>query len=226
MAPRARRLWLTSAASLLVSLCVVGMARRAPATVAEQRARLPPAAECRDPLAGVWRAHLYRPNEGRWAINTMELRWSADHTKLLSSYENHFWNGGPDDGEPPPCRPGLYRRISSSTGEGSFAAGILKVRGTQLGPDRAVCGSATFQRALGVLEGTLDPEGNEFRSQMSSRFGVYPIVWRRIRCLDDATGLDRDTARPTVDDPPVAPAAPPPPAPSSAGGCSCEWLGL
>ena len=115
-----------------LSLAVAGVlvVDRVPATVAEQRQRLPAAAECDDPIAGVWRAHVYRPDIRRWTLNTMELRWSPDRSKLLSSYENHYWRGGPEDSEPPPCRPGEYQRKAHSTGEGSYSGNELEVRGT------------------------------------------------------------------------------------------------
>lgn len=192
----------------------------APATVTEQRQRLPPPAECDDPVEGVWRAHAFRPDRGSWFINTMELRWNEDRSKLLSKYENHHWSGGPDDSEPPACRAGLYRRKAYSTGEGSYVGGKLEVRGTKLGPDESVCGNTKFTRALGTLTGTLDREKNEFRSEMQSRFGSHPIIWRRIRCLEEP----KAKLAPPPPPPPVPP-PPPPPSPSrsprSRGSCSC-----
>jgi hypothetical protein len=193
-----------------------------PATVAEQRQRLPPPAECTDPISGVWRAHVFRPDRQRWALNTMELRWNADRTKLLSSYENHYWSGGPEDSEPPqpPCKPGQYRRMASSTGEGTYRGNQLEVQGKKLGGDENICGSTKFTRALGKLTGIVDLEQNEFRSEMTSRFGTHPIIWRRIRCVGEAEPK-------LIEPPPPPPVAlpPSPPSPSSKGSCGCSTVG-
>jgi len=194
----------------------------APATVAEQRQRLPPPAECSDPIAGVWRAHIYHADRQRWSLNTMELSWNAGRTKLTSFYENQYWSGGPEDSEPPqpPCRAGQFRRKATSTGEGTYSGTELEVRGTKLGSVEHLCGSTKFTRALGTLTGTVDHERNEFRSEMTSRFGIDPIIWRRIRCVGEA-------APTLVTPPPPPPVLPPPspPSPSRSGGCGCALPG-
>ena len=213
-----RPLLLGASLALLLASLIYPVA--APATVAEQRQRLPPAAECDDPVQGVWRAHAYRPDRKRWFINTMELRWNEGRSKLLSKYENHHWSGGPDDSEPGPCRPGGHRRKAYSTGEGSLQGDQLEVRGTKLGADETICGTIRFDRSLGTLTGSLDRENNEFRSEMASRFGSHPIIWRRIRCIDEPEVEDKPPPPP----PPVEP-PPPPPRPSKRTGCGCAVAG-
>jgi hypothetical protein len=73
MAPRIliRRAPLVAVVAILAALTI--RVPEAPATVAEQRARLPPAAECEDEIEGKWRAHTYSDWRGRWAEFTLEI---------------------------------------------------------------------------------------------------------------------------------------------------------
>lgn len=57
--------------------------RRAPAgTVAEQRARLPPAAQCEDPVEGLWRSHDFRDRWDEWTIFTLEIHRESGSERL------------------------------------------------------------------------------------------------------------------------------------------------
>ena len=56
-------------ATVAAAAILLGMIVRvpvAPATVAEQRARLPPPADCGDKVEGKWKALVYQPNGGAW----------------------------------------------------------------------------------------------------------------------------------------------------------------
>ncbi|HEY8427073.1 MAG TPA: hypothetical protein VIL20_01810, partial [Sandaracinaceae bacterium] len=69
------------------------MPSRAPATIAEQRARLPPAAECDDEIvAGIWRSHAYNAQFGDWAVFTLTIRRVPGHPdQLVGTITNHSW---------------------------------------------------------------------------------------------------------------------------------------
>src|SRR5512136_229718 len=54
-------------------LAALLFSRAAGATVAEQRARLPPPAECEDPVEGIWRAHQFAVARNEWYIFTLEV---------------------------------------------------------------------------------------------------------------------------------------------------------
>ncbi|MBK9371195.1 MAG: hypothetical protein IPN01_33690 [Deltaproteobacteria bacterium] len=78
--------------------------RVAPATVAEQRARLPPPKACDDPVAGVWMSHQYSERRGTWDQFTLTIhRDPAAPGRLNGTIHNHVWEGGPADERPPPC---------------------------------------------------------------------------------------------------------------------------
>jgi hypothetical protein len=100
---RSRRATLVVAAVCFAGLWLVP--RSAPATIAEQRARLPPAAECEgEVVAGVWRSHKYYPQFGDWSIFTLTIRRSPDdRNQLVGRITNRNWGGGAESEEPPPC---------------------------------------------------------------------------------------------------------------------------
>jgi len=202
---------------LALVLASLTLSYPAPATVEEQRARLPSAVECGDdPVAGVWLAHAYVAVRGRWVYNTMRLRRTAPD-KLVSDFRSVYWSGGPDQSEPPECRPGVVHRRSDSTGEATVdpKSGVLTVRGTKLGVRRSLCGDGPLpERALAELSGKIDAARQELQAVMSSRFGSYPIVYRRVGCSDDEV-------------PPPAGAVTPPPLRPSArqpqSSCGCRF---
>ncbi|MEZ4407614.1 MAG: hypothetical protein R3A52_14215 [Polyangiales bacterium] len=71
---RARSRRWTSVAAVALASAVVAAPALSPATVEEQRARLPPPAVCRDPIEGVWASHKWEPPYNEWMIFTIEVR--------------------------------------------------------------------------------------------------------------------------------------------------------
>src|SRR5690242_4567051 len=113
------RRWILSACVLAIAIAFVAPAR---ATIEEQRARLPPAAECSDEIvAGTWRAHRYNPEFGDWEIFTLTIRRVAGQPNALTgTISNHSWGGGPSDEEPPPCsRQQLHEWVVSMDARGN-----------------------------------------------------------------------------------------------------------
>ena len=189
--------------------------RNAPATIAEQRARLPPAAECADEnVAGVWRSHTYHPGwMAEWSVFTLVIRRSPnDPEQLVGQISNHFWHGGSQDEEPPPCRPGGYERTVEFAGRGYvrngneiFFGGVGQWRETS-----SVCGYSGGGYNLDNFSGVIDPSILEFQS-VNNDGGIAvndPIVFRRIRCPPM-----RSAESPTVS------LAPPAFYPERRGGC-------
>jgi hypothetical protein len=74
-------------------------------TIEEQRARLPPAAECDDErVAGLWRCQIYEENYVEWSTFTLNItRDPGDPSQLRGTISNHGWDGGPGDAMPPTC---------------------------------------------------------------------------------------------------------------------------
>lgn len=191
MAPVRRRIRWGVMLGLAVGFVAL-TARPAPATIAEQRARLPPPAECTDPVAGVWRSHRYDPRYNDWSQFTLEIhRDPEDRTRLVGIIRNHSWSGGPDVEEPPAnCTFGMRRWVVSMDAVGSASDdGSIQFGGVgQWRLDERICmGWGGYN--LDNFTGVIDPEIQEFQSVNNDggRSVNEPTVFRRISCFQENT---------------------------------------
>lgn len=188
----------------------------AAATVEEQRRRLPPAADCDDPVTGVWKSHKHDPRYGDWYMFTLTVERSPeDPNRLAGTIHAHSWTGGPQQEEPPPCGPGVWHWTVMMNAAGSVSpTGEIRFGGIDWRPENAYCG-----RMLGPGEynpdhfsGTIDPAIQEFQSVNNDggRSVNDPMVFRRVSCGDQASPPNPDVN-------PVPPAFQP-----DLGGCGCD----
>lgn len=159
----------------------------APATVAEQRARLPPpAAECDDPVAGTWRAHVYYAHVQTWYELTLDIRRKGGGDELEGPIYSEFWDGGERDEEPPICGVGAYHQALRCTGAGRVEEGdVIRFGGTSCAWAAQHCGTPRGQWVLVTYRGPIDRARNEFQTVISSEapeWHAVPTVFRRIRC--------------------------------------------
>lgn len=188
MDPRARRLVLVSSVlAILLVFCV--FPGRAPATVQEQRARLPPAAtDCADPIAGVWKSHAYYPGHGQWYIFHLTIRRDdADANHLVGQVHSEYWSGSEQDEQPPThCGVLGFHQSVIMPGDGRIDGDQIRFGGTSWANDRVHCGSPTRSYYPDVFSGTIDPALLEFQSVNNDGGPMvnYPTVFRRIRCID------------------------------------------
>jgi hypothetical protein len=202
-ADRARRaLGLSLVAALLV------LPRIAPATVAEQRARLPPAAECDDPITGTWKAQVYRAEREQWTEWTLILRRSEDDKeRLVGEIINHSWYGGAELTAPPTCERTRAHWVVSTDAEGYVSNGDIHVQGVgEWRKDEAICGPGPGGYNLDHFSGALEHSLHEFQS-VNNDGGVSvnePTVFRRVLCLVPAAEQPRLDLKPP---PPFSPPA-------------------
>jgi hypothetical protein len=188
-----------------------------PASVAEQRARLPKAAECEDPVAGTWKAHAFYSHVQEWYVFTLHIRRAASDPTLL---EGHIlamgWDAGPTEAEPPACSAGIRRYGVREPARGSFREGRLVFEATSYAYEGEQCGNiGTY--LLDRFSGTLDGPRQEFQSVLNAdapEWRDVPTVFRRIDCGDGAS-----PSSPTPSRPAKTPSMQPP---SSRGGCGCS----
>jgi hypothetical protein len=161
----------------------------APATIAEQRARLPPAAECEGEIvAGVWRSHKYNERYGDWTIFTLNIRRSPnDPTQLVGTIVNHEWYAGPEAEEPPPCT--AYSGVEwivSMDAQGTVTNDThIQFGGVgQWRLDDVVCRGGPGGYNLDHFSGDIDASILEFQSVNNDggRAVNDPMVFRRVRC--------------------------------------------
>lgn len=168
----------------MVAACLAWPAQ---ATIQEQRARLPPPAECQDTVAGRWKSHQYDPRFDDWTVFVLDVhRSQGDDTRLEGTIETHHWEGGPFREEPGPCQAGLPEwRVSmdaegtvSDTGEIRFwGVGAWRV-------DQVLCNQGPGGYNLDHFSGQLDGERQEFQTLNNDggRAVNEPTLFRRISC--------------------------------------------
>ena len=191
---------------------------RAPGTVAEQRARLPPPAKCEDnEVEGIWKSHAYNKRYREWTEFTLEIR-EVDGKKgqLVGRVLNHSWRGTPKQEQPGPCRWLLRYRVSMP-GKGTYKNHRVSFYGTSWKMDELVCGSRLgFHYNLDHFTGEIDFERQEFQSVNNDggRAINEPTVFRRIKCFDKSEKPPDPSI--TIRPPPLFPEK------QSVGGCGCN----
>jgi len=170
--------------SVAIAIVVITAARDAPATIEEQRARLPPAAECSSPMAGRWRSLNFNEYEGAWYQFTLEIREDPRDSSLLTGeIFVDTWDGVATTAEPPvPC---IRRSKGKMNGHGTFKHGEVFFGGSDYRRTEQVCGP-TVGYNPDQFTGKLDTERQEFQA-VNNDGGIMvnaPTVFRRIGCFE------------------------------------------
>jgi hypothetical protein len=170
--------------------------RSAPgSTIDEQRALLPPAASCDDPVVGVWQAHNYRTRQGHWAEHSIEVRRASPSSNdLVGRALYPGWSGSPEVLDSPGCDRTEHRVEVAMPARGRNSGLDVEFWGVEPWEIQHMhCGdSGSFCYNLDHFSGTIDPEIQQFQSVNND--GELPVdervVFRRIRRLEGpATAL-------------------------------------
>jgi hypothetical protein len=216
---RVLRRWRVGGIVGLACLVVAGMPVRRPyaSTVAEQRARLPPPAACKDPVAGIWQSQDYDTFWGEWTVFTLEVHRVKDsENDLEGKIFNHSWFGPEAETEPGPCAGQLRFKVSMDA-KGTAKDGQIDFWGIgEWRLDEVLCGYWNLGYNLDHFTGKIDPDLQEFQSVNNDggRAVNDPTVFRRIKCWDEQ-GEDVGP-RVAVEPPPFYP-----PVEEVAAGCGC-----
>lgn len=182
-----------------VRALILGSAGFMPTSVEGQRALLPAATTCADPVTGVWRALKYSPTfGGQWVRFTLLIRRGEGTDELVGTIRSRIWSGRPSDRTPPACTYGQIDTTHAMVAHG-------RVRG-----DDISFGSHTYRLvtdhcpqlfasstgyAPDNFSGTLDTMRQEFQSVNND--GAYdintPYVFRRVGCLEERDGTGDST---------------------------------
>ncbi len=155
-------------------------------TVEGQRALLPSAAVCKDPVEGVWESLKYSPLANTWVRFTLLVHRGSGNT-LTGAIHSHTWYGHSHDRSPPPCSPEGFEMSVSMNAHGSvdvvthlrFGASAYSVVAVQ-------CPTAHADYAPDNFSGVIDTERQEFQSVNNDGATDIdaPYVFRRTGCLD------------------------------------------
>lgn len=165
----------------------LALPRAVEATVAEQRARLPPPADCADPVTGTWKALTWRPRYDDWNDWTLEVRRvPEDPTRLRGTILNHSWYGPSTQSAPPPCA-GERELTIGMDAEGTLEGDLIHFYAVgQWRLEAAHCGEMELGYNLDHFSGTIDHTLHEFQSVNNDGGTAVnePVVFRRVRCED------------------------------------------
>jgi hypothetical protein len=156
-------------------------------TIEGQRALLPGAVSCKDPVEGVWESLKYNPSAATWVRFTLLVHRAAGGV-LSGSILSHTWYGNALDYTPPPCSPQGFEMSVSMVARGHvdrvthlrFGASSYAVVATQ-------CPTANANYAPDNFSGAIDTARQEFQS-INNDGAVdidVPYVFRRTGCLDE-----------------------------------------
>ncbi len=180
-------------------------------TVAEQRARLPPPADCSDPVTGVWKSHDFFERRMQWYETWLYIdRVEGSDTQLTGHMEVQMWAGGRDLEQPPSCDETSVRYRVRQPAQGRIDDTMhVDFDATSWEVEAVICGEMRSYNP-DRFSGTIVPELNEFQS-LNNDGGMavnFPSVFRRIRCSNEPEA------------PADPPRKPPPFQPPSSG---CAW---
>ncbi len=172
---------------------------RGRATVAEQRARLPPPAEGMDRVAGVWQAHAFNEMYQEWGRFTLTIRRTPEsETELEGEMVNESWYGPETEVVRGPCV-GRLQYLVSMKASGTYVDGKIDYWGTEWKLDEALCAvDDGFGYNLDRFSGQIDDEIQEFQSVNNDggRYVNVPTVFRRISCDDVVDPIPRISVAP------------------------------
>ncbi len=183
--------------ALLLLLTV--LPRESPASIEEQRARLPPPAECTDDLEGEWLALTRNDVFGDWYQVRLTIKRTEPGAQTIEGQMYvRFWNGGPKEMTPPPC--------SSSSGQERVV--IQPSTGTYVNDEVqfhaqswSFAPESCYKRGrynLDHYSGRIDHKIHEFQSVNNDggRAVNEPAVFRRVKCLNGPEVLAPTFQRP------------------------------
>lgn len=208
MVDRGRRRTSLFALPLLIGLGLTLGPALAPATIEEQRSRLPPPAfECGDPVVGVWQAHVHYAHVGQWYLFELNIeRDPAGDGLLRGTIRAEFWDGEADRSQPPLCDEPGWRNAVFEQAKGRVDQLTLSFDAIDW-RDLEICGRPLRGGyLLDHFSGTIEPERMEFQSLLNAdapEWRDVPTVFRRVRCQ---AGPEREpTPRIIVEPPPYQP---------------------
>ncbi|MEO8877027.1 MAG: hypothetical protein ABI461_15655 [Polyangiaceae bacterium] len=149
-----------------------------------QRALLPKAAVCTDPITGRWEALKYNPLRSDWVhfMLTVHREGAVVSGTILS----HTWSGGPRDSAPPACEPGGYDLTVSMNARGGTSGERITFGASHFSIVFSKCPMTVVDYVPDQFSGTIDPGRQEFQSLNND--GVVdinqPYVFRRTGCVD------------------------------------------
>lgn len=153
-------------------------------TVEGQRALLPSAARCNDPVEGTWQALKYNARLSTWVHFTLTVH--RDATGALSgSILSRTWGGSVFDRDPPPCTFGGFDMTVRMPASGRVdASARITFGSSRYSIVEVRCFALDSSYAPDNFSGTIDAARQEFQSLNNDGANDInaPYVFRRTGC--------------------------------------------
>ncbi len=148
-----------------------------------QRALLPKAAVCTDPVAGFWEALKYSPIHGNWVH--FKLTVNRQGTAVSGTIISRTWSGGPRDSTPPGCDLGGYDITVSMNASGTTNGDTISFGSSHASIISEQC-SLVGEYVPDRFSGNIDGTRQEFQSLNNDGLVDInvPYVFRRTRCSE------------------------------------------
>ncbi len=156
-------------------------------SVEGQRALLPHAATCKDPVAGRWEALKFNPGRSDWVRFTLSVHRGAGGV-ISGTILSHTWSGGVFDRDPPGCsRGGFDMTVSMNATGHADESGKITFGSSRYSIVAIKCVLLENAYAPDNFSGTIDPARQEFQSVNNDGANDInaPYVFRRTGCLDE-----------------------------------------
>jgi hypothetical protein len=154
-------------------------------TIEGQRALLPAATTCSDPVAGRWEALKYTPLRGDWVRFTLTVRRASDGA-LDGTILSHTWSGTLFDRTPPGCTFGGFDLTVTMNAHGrADSSGRITFGASRYSVIANRCVSLEDVYAPDNFSGTVDAARQEFQSLNNDGANDVnaPYVFRRTGCI-------------------------------------------
>lgn len=156
-------------------------------TIEGQRALLPSAATCKDPIVGTWQSLKYNPALGEWVQFSLAVHRGASGA-ITGTILSHTWSGGAFDRVPPPCTRGAFDMTVSMPASGrDDGRGGITFGATHFVILSMKCYAPESTYAPDSFSGKIDGTRQEFQSVNNDGANDIdaPYVFRRTGCLDE-----------------------------------------
>jgi hypothetical protein len=156
-------------------------------TVEGQRALLPSAVTCKDPVVGRWESLKFNPASSTW-VRFALLVHRADGGELTGTILSHTWFGSAFDRTPPPCSPrGFEMSVSMNAHGRADLVTHIRFGASRYSVVAVQCPMSLADYAPDNFSGMIDTDRQEFQSVNNDGATDIdaPYVFRRTACLDE-----------------------------------------
>ena len=156
-------------------------------TIEGQRALLPSAVTCKDPVVGRWESLKFNPTSSTW-VRFALLVHRADGGALTGTILSHTWYGSAFDRTPPPCSPrGFEMSVSMNAHGRADLVTHIRFGASRYSVVAVQCPMSLADYAPDNFSGMIDTDRQEFQSVNNDGATDIdaPYVFRRTACLDE-----------------------------------------